>query len=64
MEDNLNMSEKLLNSVIRRGKKVLLEEEGSKAIAEVSRLAYTYFWHLSLSTRYGRRLPPSLLREK
>jgi len=58
------MSEKLQNSGIRRGKKVFLEEEGSKAIAEVSRLVYTYFWRLSLSTGYGRRLPPSLLREK
>ena len=39
-------------------------EEGSKAIAEVSRLVYDYFWRLSLSTRYGRRIPPSLLPKK
>ena len=39
-------------------------ETGSKAIAEVSRLVYDYFWRLSLSTRYGRRLPPSLLWKK
>ena len=43
---------------------LLKSEEGSRAIAEGSRLIYDYFWRLSLSTRYGRRIPPFLLREK
>jgi len=43
---------------------LLKSEEGSKAIAEASRMVYDYFWRLSLSIKYGRRLPPSMLHKK